>query len=97
MSERTERDEAWPTASATMTLEQAAQLIARESWPGERWENRRAWAPRLIADPGMAEEEVAHALARIEQRRVNVLAAAAVLAVDAVVTDPPTRADRRHR
>lgn len=46
--------------------EQAARFVASVAWPLERRENRDSWAPRLIAEPDMLNQEGWRARARLQ-------------------------------
>lgn len=46
--------------------EQAARFVASVAWPLERQENRDSWAPRLLAEPDMLNQEGWRARARLQ-------------------------------
>lgn len=59
----------------------AARLIASVSWPFERRENRESWAPRLLAEPDLLEQEYRSAVARLRSAYAKCFVAARAAAV----------------
>jgi hypothetical protein len=62
--------------------EAAARLIASVAWPFERRENRESWAPRLLAEPEMLEQEYRSAVARLRSAYAKCFVAAARAAAE---------------
>jgi hypothetical protein len=66
--------------------EAAARLIASVAWPFERVENRESWAPRLLSEPEMLEQEYRHALDRLRSAYAKCHVAAAAQQAGTVET-----------